>query len=133
MKVQINFCEDQHFKAQARNFTNIEMDEPKTFHGSNLGPSPVEYLLIGIGGCLGSTLSFCFRKNDIEIEDLRLTVDGILKHTGPQNYLRLKKIICEVECKAKGSEELKQKCFKKFKEYCIVSNSLGIPIEISIL
>lgn len=132
MKVHIDFCEEQHFKARARNFKDIEMDEPKSFHGSNLGPSPVEYLLIGIGGCLGSTLSFCMRKNELEIEDLNLSVDGVLKHTGPNNYLRLKKIICDVHCSVKGPEDLKEKCFNEFKKYCIVTNSLGIPTEINI-
>ena len=61
-----------------------------------------------------------------------LTIDGILKHTGPQKHLRLKKIVCEVQCKAEGPEKLKEMCFKEFKEHCIVSNSLGIPIDIKI-
>ncbi len=132
MKVHISLCEDQHFKARARTFSDIEMDEPISFHGTNLGPSPVEYLLIGIGGCLGSTLSFCLRKHNLEIEDLTLCIDGILKHMGPQNYLRLKEIICEIECNVKGSEVLKEKCFKEFKGHCIASNSLKIPISIKI-
>lgn len=108
------------------------MDEPESFHGSNLGPSPVEYLLIGIGGCLGSTLSFCMRKNNLEIEELMLTVDGILKHTDPKNRLRLKKVIVEVQCKAMGPDKQKDKCFNEFRDYCVVSNSLGIPIDIKI-
>lgn len=132
IKVHIDFCEKQHFKARARDFTDIEMDEPKSFHGSNLAASPVEYLLIGIGGCLGSTLSFCMRKNNLEIEDLMLTVDGILKHTEPKNRLRLNKVIVEVQCKAIGPDKLKDKCFNEFRDYCIVSNSLGIPIDIKI-
>ena len=78
MKVTINYSENLHFIASARNFKWIELDEPESFHGSDLGPSPVEYLLIGIGGCLGSTFAYCLQRKNIPIEDMQIIVNGEL-------------------------------------------------------
>ncbi|MHA1291387.1 MAG: OsmC family protein, partial [Promethearchaeota archaeon] len=70
MKVIINYEKDLHFTAEIRHFKNIHIDEPKSFHGTDLGPSSVEYMLIGIGGCLGSSFLYCLQKQNIELKNL---------------------------------------------------------------
>ena len=52
MKVSLKYSEKQHFIASVRHFNDIQIDEPESFHGTDKGPSPVEFYLIGIGGCL---------------------------------------------------------------------------------
>ena len=67
MKVFLDYTKDLHFKASARNFKDFNVDEPASFHGTDLGPSAVEYLLIGIGGCLGTTFIYCLQKKNIKL------------------------------------------------------------------
>ncbi|MHA1273308.1 MAG: OsmC family protein [Promethearchaeota archaeon] len=134
MQIKIEYSENLHFIASARGFSNIHIDEPKSFHGTNLGPSSVEYLLIGIGGCIGSTFIYCFRKNKIEIENFSIIVDGQLKHIGPKNRLRLINVDVFIDFKPKPGQE-KEKielCKKIYEEHCIVSNSIkaGLPINV---
>lgn len=137
MKVTIDYSENMHFIAKARNFNNIHIDEPESFHGTELGPSPVEYTLIGIGGCLGSTLSYCLNKKGVEIESLKVIVDGKMKHEEPYGRLRLIKIEAELYLSTKNNDKFEEinECSKSFIEYCIVSNSItrGIPIDINII
>ncbi|MBN1803292.1 MAG: OsmC family protein [Candidatus Lokiarchaeota archaeon] len=137
MKVTINYSENMHFIAKARNFNNIHIDEPESFHGTGLGPSPVEYTLIGIGGCLGSTFSYCLSKKGIEISDLKVIVDGKMKHEEPDGRLRLIKIEAELQLTTKNNENIKHidECSNTFLEYCIVSNSIarGVPIDVNVV
>lgn len=136
MKVRINYSENLHFIASARTFENLHIDEPESFHGTDLGPSAVEYFLIGIGGCLGSTFTYCLQKKQIEIENLEIVIDGQLKHSEPK--LRLQLVNVEVEIfyvlKPGYSKEKLEQCLKIYQEYCVISNSIhkGLPLEVKI-
>ena len=134
MKVSLNYTENLHFKASARQFKDLNVDEPTSFHGTDLGPSSVEYLLIGIGGCLGTTFIYCLQKRNIKMKSVEIVVDGKLSHVGPKLLLRLTKVDAEIKFKPEenaSSEDIKL-CIKSFREYCIVSNSIaGLPINVN--
>lgn len=133
LKITLDYSEKLHFTASARNFEDIHVDEPESFHGSNLGPSSVEYILIGIGGCLGSSLIYCLQKKKVQVDELSLIVEGIIKHVGPKMHLKLIEINVEINFKAKKtfSQEV-ENCLNVFQDYCVVTNSLlnGIPINV---
>ncbi|MHA2289486.1 MAG: OsmC family protein [Promethearchaeota archaeon] len=137
MKVLLDYKKDLHFKASARNFKDFNVDEPASFHGTNLGPSAVEYLLIGIGGCLGTTFIYCLQKRNIELESFEVEVDGKLTHTGPKLLLRLVNIAVDLKYKPKETTPAVgiDECIKEFKDFCIVTNSIakGIPIDVKCL
>lgn len=135
MKIFLNYTKGLHFKAFAREFKDLNIDEPATFHGTNLGPSAIEYLLIGIGGCLGTTFIFSLQKKNIELEMLKVEVEGNLSHTGPKMLLRLINIDVDLKFTPKeaGSDVEINKCIKEFTEYCVVTNSIanGLPINVN--
>ncbi|TXT54280.1 MAG: hypothetical protein BAJALOKI2v1_790014 [Promethearchaeota archaeon] len=134
MKVKIEYSENLHFLAQARHFKDIHIDEPEAFKGTDLGPSSVEYLLIGLGGCIGSSFSYSLQKHKVKIENLEIVVDGRLKHKGPAFNLKLVGINIEIEIvpKEKNQESTIKECFNLFQEYCVILYPLlnGIPIQL---
>ncbi|TXT61541.1 MAG: hypothetical protein BAJALOKI3v1_770023 [Promethearchaeota archaeon] len=135
MKVYLNLMDNLHFKARARHFTDIEIDEPESFHGTDKGPSSVEYLLIGIGGCLGSSFQYCLQKNHIPAQKLEVMVDGTLKHTGSGMHLSLVEINCEIMVSVEGEyDDLVDKCTQQFKKHCVINESInqGIPLNTTI-
>jgi len=136
MKVNLKYQTQMHFVASARQFEEIHIDEPESFHGSDLGPSAVEYFLIGTGGCIGSTFVYCLNKNNVIFENLDIIVNGTLKHEGPEKRLRLIRIDVEIFVKlndnnSNGNFDL---CVKRFQEHCPISNFLtqGGPLNINI-
>jgi len=136
MKVTLKYSENLHFIARARHFYDIHIDEPESFHGTDEGPSPVEFYLIGIGGCMGSTFTYCLQKRNVEIDALEVVVDGQLKHIGPKMSLQLVNIEVELlitPSNNESSEKIEQ-CINSFQEYCIVRNSItqGIPFEVKV-
>ena len=134
MKVLLNYTKDLHFKASARNFKDFNVDEPASFHGTDLGPSAVEYLLIGIGGCLGTTFIYCLQKNNIELETFEVVVDGELSRTGPKMLLRLVNVDVDMKFTPKeaSSDVEINRCMKEFTEYCIVTNSIAEGVNVNV-
>jgi len=136
MKVTLNFLEKIHFTATARHFKDIHVDEPKSFHGTDLGPSSIEYILIGIGGCLGSSFVYCLNRNNVDIENLEIIVDGTLKHIDREKHLRLIDIKVNLYFTTRNNESSEKidLCIKKFKEHCVVTNSImdGIPVQVKV-
>ncbi|TET05236.1 MAG: OsmC family peroxiredoxin [Promethearchaeota archaeon] len=135
MKVALTYNKDLHFKASVRNFKDFNVDEPDSFHGTNLGPSAVEYLLVGIGGCLGTTFIYCLQKMNIELNECNVVVDGKLSHIGPKKRLKLVNVDVEMNFSVKETttKESINKCVKDFKENCIVTSSIadGLPITVN--
>jgi putative redox protein len=136
MKITLNYSEKLHFKASARHFSNIHIDEPESFHGTDLAPSPIEYFLIGTGSCIGNTFIFCLQKHNISFENLKINVDGILKHLGPNKRLRLVQIDIEIliELKEHTPNDKFDLCYQTFQDYCPISNVItqGIPLNVDI-
>lgn len=135
MKISIHYLENLHFKAKIRDFDDFHLDEPESFHGTDLGPSSVEYFLVGIGGCIASTFAFCLSRNGIPLDDLELVVDGKLKHSGPNRSLTIVNV--DVSLEFSGSSEREEKiefCINNFKQHCVISNSLkqGFPVNVNI-
>ena len=135
MKVTLTYNRDLHFKASVRSFDDFNVDEPESFHGTNLGPSAVEYLLVGIGGCLGTTFIYCLQKGNIELKECRVLIDGTLSHIDPKKRLKLVNVDVEMKFSAKetASKERINKCIKDFRENCIVTSSIadGLPIKVN--
>ena len=135
MIVTLTYNRDLHFKASVRNFNDFSVDEPESFHGTDLGPSAIEYLLVGIGGCLGTTFIYCLQKGNIELNECKVLIDGNLSHVGPNNRLKLVNVDVEMKFSAKetASEDIINKCLKDFRENCIVTNSItdGLPIKVN--
>ncbi len=136
MKVILNYDKGLHFDASIRHFSNIHVDEPESFHGTDLGPSAIEYILVGIGGCLGSSFVYCLLKQNIKIKKLRIIVDGKMKHKGPKFRLRLVNVNIEIRFSPEDdelNEEIKN-CIEIFQDHCVVSNPIinGLPIQVNV-
>ncbi len=136
MKITLSYQGNQQFKASVRHFKNIVIDEPESFHGNDQGPSPIEYFLIGIGGCISSSLIYCLNNNNVKFSDYHVIVDGRLKHIGPKMLLKLAEIYITINFHL-DDESSKKKldyCKSIFQTHCPLSESIinGIPIQLNI-
>ena len=137
MKISLKHSEKLHFIGATRSFTDIHIDEPESFHGTDKGPSSVEYFLIGIGGCVGSTFSYCLQKNSIDLEDLEVLIDAKIKHKGQKFKLMIDSVDIELKFTPKPDQDREkiQSCLADFKQHCVINNSIqeGFPINIQTL
>ncbi len=88
--VSTNWEEDVRCTANVRKFPTITIDEPPPFGGSDLGPSPVEMVLVALGTCqeimyaalasvMGIPLTKCSVKlqGDLDVRGLLGMGDGV--------------------------------------------------------
>ncbi len=111
-------------------FPPIHFDEPPELGGTDTAPSPLDYLLTAVGGCLVSSFTLCLQKKRVEAT-LSADVSGRVERDA-EGMLRVQAI--EVELRVTAPEESRKKvegCYQVFKKYCIVSASVarGIPLE----
>ncbi|MHA1732883.1 MAG: OsmC family protein [Promethearchaeota archaeon] len=136
MKITAKWMGGVGFQAKVRHFPEVWIDEPKEFHGDDRGISSVEYLMVGIAGCLGSSITYCFRNMDIAVSDIDIEVEAKLHHPEPGHPLRIVKLTAKLDVKLEPDqdEELVALCHEKFKKYCVVTQSViqGIPAIVDV-
>lgn len=138
MKIEVEWDGNIRFKAKTRQFSNYIMDEPPQFHGDDKGPSSIEYLGFAIGGCLGTSFTFCLQKMEVPIEDLKLVLDIKMTHVEEKeaNPLRIVNIDVDINVTLEDEEDedILELCIESFKRYCVVTQSVmgGIPVNVNV-
>lgn len=56
----------------------FEIDEPELFGGRNLAPSPVDYLLSSIAGCIVAIGTYMAGEMGFEIRRLEVSIEGLI-------------------------------------------------------
>ena len=126
------------FKVNIKDFPEFLMDEPKSFHGDENGPSSIEYLCVAVAGCQGTSFQFCLQKFDIELNKMVVICEAEIHHVDEagRSMLRITNlhVKIDVELKNPDDEEDLLECFEVYKKYCVVSASIikGIPIDIKL-
>ncbi|MHA1681272.1 MAG: OsmC family protein [Promethearchaeota archaeon] len=139
MKIELEWTGNVGFKARTRQFNNIIIDEPKEFHGTDTGPSAVEYLGIGVGGCLGSSFTYCMQRMEVSVSSINIIMDVKLSHVNLEDGstpLRIVNINAEILVKLQDpdDEDVLDLCIESFKKYCTVTSSVmaGIPVGVDV-
>ena len=131
------------FDGEVRHFPKVICDEPPEFHGSDTGPSSIEYLLLAIGACQGTSFGFAIDKYDAKIKNLEIEVKGDMHHIDRHGNLDkerglLRLIGVEITFYIEPEENIDNPeenlenidmAFRAFKKYCVVTESVnrGIP------
>lgn len=63
MKVSVNWAGEASFEAHSGSGHTLRMDGPPDHGGKNLGPRPMEMLLMGLGGCTSFDVMSILRKS----------------------------------------------------------------------
>jgi len=110
------------------------VDEKKPI-GEGKGPSPTQLLSTAIGHCLGSSLIFCLKKAQVQLEALETTVETDVSRN-EEGRLRVNSINAKIHLKVSNETQHKlPTCLRVFKNYCTVTQSVikGIPVNVSFI
>jgi uncharacterized OsmC-like protein len=70
--------EEQHHTTT----TSFEVDHPEVFASEDHGPTPVEYVLVGLAGCLTAGVAAVAQHRDIQLNKVSATVEGSMDVRG---------------------------------------------------
>lgn len=60
----------------------VIIDEPLSLGGTDKGPNPVEYILAALGGCINVLVATFAENFDVEVNDVRVHIEGDLDPDG---------------------------------------------------
>lgn len=115
----------------------FEIDEPPVLCGRNLGPNPVEYLLVALSGCLTTSLVAHAAARGIAIRKVESRYEGDLDLQGflglsEQIPVGYKNIRVFFKIDADLSDEQKEELVRMAQKYSPVFNSIAKPVPVDV-
>jgi putative redox protein len=126
--IKVKWIDGLRFEATDSMGHSIVMDAPKQSGGEGTGFSPMQLLLIALGGCTGMDVVHVMRKQRQQIGGLEVLVSGKRVKEPPRVYSNI-----QVEYKVKG-KDIKENAVQRAiqlseDKYCSVGATLKTKAE----
>ena len=130
MKARIKWVEDVSFLGQSESGHAILMDGPPEGGGRNLGPRPMETVLMGTGGCTAYDVVHILKKSRQQIVDCVVDIDAERADEDPKVFT---KIHFHFVVKGKNliREHVERAINLSAEKYCSASIMLGKTADIT--
>ncbi|ANB02190.1 OsmC family protein [Ectothiorhodospira sp. BSL-9] len=89
MKTRIKWLDNATFVGESGSGHAVVMDGPPEHGGRNLGPRPMEMLLLGMGGCTAFDVMQILKKSRQSVTDCELEVSAERAETDPKVFTRI--------------------------------------------
>ncbi len=130
MKARVKWVEQASFLGETESNHAVLMDGPPTAGGRNLGPRPMEMLLLGTGGCTTFDVVSILKKSRQAISDCYVELEAERAETDPKVFTKI-----HMHFVVKGKDikpEAVNKAIKLAAEkYCSASIMLGATVAIT--
>ena len=129
MSVKVLWVEKSAFAARSETNHWIMMDS--TFNGGDgAAPSPIEYVLMGLGGCSGIDLVSILQKMRQDVRGIEMEIEGERAKENPRVYVKV-----HVKYKVRGRnlnpDRVKAAIELSDEEYCSIGAMLRKTAEYS--
>ena len=121
MKVKIKHLEKLKFEGINSDGQKVLMDGKPPF-GDGEYPSPVEMLLMALGGCTAMDVISILTKKRLEVKEFQVEVEGVRRNTHPKIFTHIK-----IFYKFKGNlpqKAVEQAIKLSMEKYCSISAML---------
>ncbi|MGD8808570.1 MAG: OsmC family protein [Gammaproteobacteria bacterium] len=117
----------------------FDTDHPEVFASEDNGPTPVEYVLIGLAGCLTAGIAAVAQNRNIQLRSVRATLEadmdiqGILGIDGDvRNGFEHVRVVYEIDADAPKAdiEALVAQSQKRSAVFDIVTNPTNVRVEV---
>ncbi len=116
----------------------VFVDQPTAAGGQDVGPTPLEYLFLSLGSCIGSIGRIVANQQRIPVRAMRVTVSGeldvnTLMGKGTEHRAGVTGISVKVDVDADLSREEKQRFLEEVDRRCPVSDNRQRQTPVSIV
>ncbi|HEV7800285.1 MAG TPA: OsmC family protein [Burkholderiales bacterium] len=130
MKVRIKWIEDVAFVGESESGHAMVMDGAPEGGGRNLGPRPMETVLIGTGGCTAYDVIHILRKSRAPVSDCVVEIDAERAPEDPKVFTKIH-FHFVVTGKALKPQVVERAVQLSAEKYCSASIMLGKTATIS--
>ncbi len=130
MNVRIKWLDHMSFVGEASSGHSVVMDGSPEYGGRNLGPRPMEMILLGLGGCTSFDIVSILQKSRVVIDDCIVEINAQRSDEIPAVFTKI-----HVHYIVKGAglqdKQVKRAVELTSEKYCSVSMMLKQSVEIS--
>lgn len=124
MKVTLNRLNDNfHFELKNERGHIVNVDSRPEFGGNDMGPSPMELVLMGVAGCSAIDMISILKKQRQEITSFKAEVDGERVQVGEAKPFKDIYVVFSLEGNINEDKAAKAAQLS-FDKYCSVSKTL---------
>ena len=124
MKARIKWLENVSFVGESESGHALVMDGAPEGGGRNLGPRPMETVLIGAGGCTAYDVVHILRKSRATVTDCAVEIDADRADEDPKVFTRIHFHVI-VTGKALKPQQVERAVHLSAEKYCSASIMLG--------
>lgn len=130
MKARIKWQDGIHFTGETESGHAVQIDGAPDIGGKNLGPRPMELILLGLGGCSSIDVILILQKSRQEITDCVVEIDAARATEDPKVFtdIHLHFIVTGKNLKAQQVERAINLSAEK---YCSASIMLRSTVNIT--
>lgn len=124
MKVRVKWVEEVSFLAQSESGHAVLMDGPPEGGGRNMGPRPMEMVLMGTAGCSAYDVIHILKKGRADVRDCVVDVEAERAETEPKVFTKIH-LHYTVTGKALKAEQVERAITLSAEKYCSASIMLA--------
>lgn len=124
MKTQVKWVGEAMFLAESGSGHCVVMDGPPDHGGRNLGPRPMEMLLMGMGGCASFDVMSILKKSRQDVTDCVCQIEAERADAIPAVFTRIH-LHFVVTGKALKEAQVKRAVDLSAEKYCSASIMMG--------
>jgi putative redox protein len=130
MKARVKWVEQASFLGETESNHAVLMDGPPTAGGRNLGPRPMEMLLLGTGGCTTFDVVSILKKSRQAVTDCYVELEAERAETDPKVFTKIHMhfVVTGKDIKPEAVEKAIKLSAEK---YCSASIMLGATAAIT--
>ncbi|HEY9017283.1 OsmC family protein [Thiomicrospira sp.] len=126
----VKWLDDMSFVGQTESGHSVVMDGPPAIGGHNLGPRPMEMVLLGLGGCTAVDVIMMLQKGKQDVRNCRIEVSAERAETVPKVYTKIH-VQYIVEGKDLAEAKVARAVSLSSEKYCSVSKMLEAAVEMT--
>lgn len=130
MKARIKWVEDAMFLGESGSGHTVVMDGPPDSGGRNLGPRPMEMLLIGMGGCTAFDVVHILKKARQPVAGCEVSLEAERADEVPKVFTRIH-VHFIVSGSGLAEAQVRRAVALSAEKYCSASIMLGKTAEIT--
>ena len=120
MEATVKWMDGAMFVGESGSGHSVVMDGPEDLGGRNLGPRPMEMLLLGTGGCAIYDVLSMLKKSRQDVQDCRVEIQGDRADAVPAVFTRIN-LHFVVTGKALKENHVKRAVELSAEKYCSAS------------
>ena len=130
MKTRIEWKDGMSFLAESGSGHSVLMDGPPEAGGKNLGPRPMEMLLMGTGGCAAFDVVLILQKSRQDISDCTVEIEAERAREEPKVFTRIHFHFI-LSGKKLNPQQVERAISLSAEKYCSASIMLGKTAELT--